>query len=215
MQTNDGNWWSLSWNVAPGCTKVSDACQNCWAEVMARRLQGMNKPGYEGLVNEHGRWSGKVNLLENRLDSVLHLQRPRVIAVNLMGDLFHPNVPEDFIKKVFLIMTAAYWHTFMVLTKRPERAVEVFKTIGQKPLKHIWFGATAENQSSTNKRWSSMAWMAQEGWKTWVSSEPRLEMINWHGWEFLKVLASGGETGPYARPMNPNWMRYARHYPGP
>ena len=66
MQTNQGEWWDYSWNIATGCTRVSQECDNCWARTMAKRLQGMKKPGYEGLVDARGVWTGRVNLLRDR-----------------------------------------------------------------------------------------------------------------------------------------------------
>jgi protein gp37 len=157
-----------------------------------------------------------VNLLEARLEEPLRLKRPRRIAVNLMGDLFHDQVPIEFIGRVFGIMSLAPRHTFMVLTKRPERMVECIRSIWAFAgiLRNVWLGTTAGTQRSANERWSAMAWLAQAGWKTWVSSEPRLEAIDWHGWEFLKALATGGESGPYARPMSPAWLRADREWCG-
>ena len=234
MKTRSGEWWDYSWNVAPGCTKVSEECTHCWALAMARRLQGMGKPGYEGLVTslttpppappqikkhhlERGAgWTGRVNLMEERLKDPLRLKRPRMIAVNLMGDLFHQEVPISFDLAVFDVMAQAYWHTFMVLTKRPERIVAILKGWQGRPqgspLRNVWIGTTAGTQRSANERWSAMAWMAQQGWHTWVSSEPRLERINWHGWEFLQWMVTGGESGPYARPMAPSWARADRDW---
>ena len=212
MQTKNGEWWDYSWNVAPGCTKVSPECDNCWALAMAKRLQGMNKPGYEKLVNDKGQWTGRVNLLEDKLDAPFRLKRPRVIAVNLMGDLFHSKVPADFIRRTFVTMANADWHTYMVLTKRPERMVELSKQMGAVPLSNVLIGTTAGTQESADKRWSSMAWLSQRGWNTWVSSEPRLCAINWNGWSFLKLMVTGGESGPRARPMYPAWPRADRDW---
>jgi protein gp37 len=214
MKTKDGEWWDYSWNILPGCTKVSPECDHCWARAMAKRLQGMKKPGYEGLVNGRGNWTGRVNILGDRLGKPLHLKRPRVIAVNLMGDLFHPNVPMDFADKVFMTMFQADWHIYMVLTKRPERMAEFCKNeYGIKNIpKNIWLGTTAGTQRSANERWAPMMLINQMGWKTWVNSEPRLEAINWHGWNFLKRMVTGGESGPYARPMRPAWPRADRDW---
>ena len=135
-----------------------------------------------------------------------------------MGDLFHPEVPFGFIGQVFLVMMQADRHHFMVLTKRPERLVEYLKNDdwmtrhASQISKNICLGTTAGTQRSANERWGAMAWLAQQGWKTWVSSEPRLEKIDWHGWEFLKRMVTGGESGPYARPMNPVWPREDRDW---
>jgi len=241
MIKSNGEWWDYSWNIAPGCTKVGPECDNCWALAMARRLEGMRKKGYEGLVtptpahpqmqNTHfpkergqigrgARWTGKVNLLYEKLREPADLKKPRVIAVNLMGDLFHANVPDSFILQVFEAMGMCDWHTFMVLTKRPERMLELAQAwtaaLGKgalrAPRSFIWLGTTAGTQLSANRRWGAMARLAELGWNTWVSSEPRLEGIDWHGWEFLKLLVTGGESGPYARPMSPAWPRTDRDW---
>jgi protein gp37 len=219
MITKDGEWWDYSWNVAPGCTKVGPECEHCWALAMAKRLQGMRKPGYEGLVDDKGRWSGRVNLMPGRLEDPFRLQKPRVIAVNLMGDLFLMAVPDVFLERVFAIMSEAKRHTFMVLTKRPQRAVEflerlphVYSGYLRSPIRNVWIGTTAGTQESANVRRRTMAWLAEQGWNTWVSSEPRLEAIDWSGWGFLKRMVTGGESGPNARPMDPAWPRADRDW---
>jgi len=212
MKTKDGEWWDHSWNVAPGCTKVSPECDHCWALSMAKRLQGMGKPGYVGLVSEKGNWSGKVNLMDDRLKAPFDLKKPRVIAVNLMGDLFHPEVNDSFLFEVCVTMKLADWHTYMVLTKRPERAAAFIKKNAIIPISNVWIGCTAGTQRSANERWAPMSLMAQLGWNTWVSSEPRLEAIDWHGWNFLKRMVTGGESGPYARPMSVLWAREDRDW---
>lgn len=212
MITKNGEWWNYSWNVAPGCTKVSEECAHCWAELMAKRLKAMGTPGYTGLLDDKGRWTGRVNLLEWRLEDPIHLRRLRRIAVNLMGDLFHVQVPFSFIGQVYDAIRAADRHTYLVLTKRPQRAAEFLKWYGDGPFPFIWMGTTAGTQQSANERWSAMAWMAQRGWNTWSSSEPRLAAIDWHGWEFLRWMVTGGESGPYARPMAPSWARADRDW---
>ncbi len=200
------NW---AWNIAPGCVKKSPGCMNCWAEKMARRLQAAGTPGYQGLVNGNG-WTGKINLLKGKLFEPMRMRKPRVIAVNFMGDLFNRAVSERFILRAFDAMFVADWHIYQVLTKLPGRAAEVLK--GLDPLPHVYIGASVEDQPRANARWSAMAWLAQRGWKTWASSEPRLGAINWHGWEFLSGLVTGGESGPGARPLQPDWARADRDW---
>lgn len=211
-RTTNGEWWDYDWVVAPGCTKVSAECAHCWALMMAARLQGMRKPGYAGLVDDHGRWTGRVIPLEERLAVPGALKRSRVIAVNLMGDLFHPQVTQQFQKRVFDVMALHCQHTYLVLTKRPELCAEFLKWSNLYPMGHVLIGVTAGTQKTANQHWSAMAWIAQRGWQTWVSAEPQLEMIDWHGWAFLKWMVAGGESGPYARPSAPAWFRADRDW---
>jgi protein gp37 len=106
----------------------------------------------------------------------------------------------------------------MVLTKRPERLYKFIRSDGwmnrnaRKITKNIYLGTTAGTQERADVSWSSMAWLAQQGWNTWVSSEPRLSAINWNGWSFLKLMVTGGESGPRARPMYPAWPRADRDW---
>ncbi len=112
-------WTSATWNPLRGCTKVSAGCTYCYAETMAARFAGPSQP-YEGTIVD-GRWSGKIRLVPEALAQPLRWRRPRRIFVNSMSDLFHPDVPDDYIAAVFGVMAMAWRHTFQVLTKRPER----------------------------------------------------------------------------------------------
>ena len=125
-------WTDATWNPVRGCSRVSEGCRNCYAERQAIRMAGEGKP-YEGLVTStpNGpRWTGEVRLVPELLDQPIRWQRPRRIFVNSMSDLFHPSVPFKFIAAVFGVMAKAPHHTFQVLTKRPERAVEFFSWLG-------------------------------------------------------------------------------------
>lgn len=207
-----GQYWNYSWNIAPGCTKTSPECDHCWAAWMARRLGGMRKPGYEGLVDAKGNWTGRVNMIPDRLNVPLDLTVGKNIAVNLMGDLFHDKISDDFIAQVFAVMRQANWHMFLVLTKRPARVVDWLKGWGNVVLDNVMLGTTAGLQSTADLRWPAMAWIARCGWSTWVSSEPRLEAIDWHGWEFLDWMVTGGESGKGARVMAPAWALSDREW---
>jgi len=130
-------WTSASWNPTRGCTKVSAGCKLCYAETQAKRFCGAGQP-YEGTI-ERGRWNGKVRLVPEKLLRPVRWQRPRYIFVNSMSDLFHEDIPDEYILAVFGVMSAARHHQFQVLTKRPERAAR-------------WF-AWAEKQWSGPERW--------------------------------------------------------------
>jgi len=121
-------WTDESWNPLRGCTRVSAGCMNCYAENMAARFCGTGQP-YEGTINqETKRWNGTIKLVPEHLQDPLRWKRPRMVFVNSMSDLFHESVPDEFIDQVFAVMALASQHTFQVLTKRPERMLEWFKS---------------------------------------------------------------------------------------
>lgn len=199
-----------TWNLVAGCTKVSRGCTHCWAERMSKRLAAMGRTEYQGVVNEHGHWSGLIRPIPERLGQPLSWRKPRVVLVEFMGDLFHDQVPDEFILSAFETMRQAHWHTFMTLTKRPERMARVLA--GMTPLRNVVLGCSVEDQAQANIRHSHMLAVSGMGWRTWVSSEPRLSPINWTGWQFLNQLVTGGESGPDARPMHPDWVRKDRDW---
>ena len=116
-------WTDATWNPLRGCSKVSEGCRNCYAMGVAARFNGPGQP-YEGLAVRTAnapQWTNKIMLVEDKLTEPLHWTRPRLIFVNSMSDLFHPDVPDDFIDRVFAVMASCPHHTFQVLTKRPDR----------------------------------------------------------------------------------------------
>jgi len=131
-QNSKIEWCDTTWNVLAGCDKVSDGCKNCYAMQQSHIRAGNPnlkvKAAYEGttMKPEGGRvnWTGKINLLPNRLEQPLHWKKPRKVFVNAMSDLFHEDVPFEFIDRVFAVMHKAEKHTFQILTKRPERALQ-------------------------------------------------------------------------------------------
>lgn len=143
-------WAESSWNPITGCTKISPGCRNCYAERMARRLAG--RCGYP--ANN----PFKVTLHPDRLEEPLKWKKPRRVFVCSMGDLFHEDVPDEFISSIFAIMWQADWHTFLILTKRPERMREFICEYlpqfisGEISSPHIWLGVTAENQQRADER---------------------------------------------------------------
>lgn len=199
-----------TWNLVAGCTKVSRGCTHCWAERMSKRLAAMGRSEYQGVVNEHGHWSGLIRPLPERLSQPLSWRKPRVILVEFMGDLFHADVPDEFILSAFETMRAADWHTYMTLTKRPERMAQLLKVLT--PMPHVVLGCSVEDQAQANIRRPHVHSASEIGWRTWVSSEPRLGPIDWSEWEFLNQLVTGGESGPDSRPMHPDWPRADRDW---
>jgi protein gp37 len=122
-------WTDATWNPVTGCTKVSPGCQHCYAERLAGRLQAMGNPRYE-----HG---FDLTLHPDKLDQPLGWRQPRHIFVNSMSDLFHENVPDEFIRRVFDVMERASWHTFQVLTKRAERLAEIAPPTAKRMAGHL------------------------------------------------------------------------------
>lgn len=139
-QRNGGiAWCTETWNPLRGCKRVSEGCMNCYAESMAVRFAGPGQP-YEGTINqETNRWNGTVRLVPEKLSDPLRWQRPRMVFVNSMSDLFHEAVPDEFIDHVFAVMALANQHTFQVLTKRPERMRDYLSKRTEEMQSPRWF----------------------------------------------------------------------------
>lgn len=210
------SWTDQTWNVITGCSHAkTPGCDNCYARRMSKRLAG--RAGYPPAPDNF-----KVTLHPDKLEQPLRWRKPRRVFVCSMGDLFHEDVPLDFIDAVFQTMALCSWHTFQVLTKRPERMLEYMQRkqiknkIGVNPLApfqnralpNVWLGVTAENQQAANERRAAFEQVPAA--VKFVSYEPALGPVDWSGWEFINWLIAGGETGPGARPAHPRWFRSAR-----
>lgn len=189
-------WTEATWNPVIGCTKISAGCKHCYAEVMARRLQAIGVAGYESGFK-------KVRLRPEKIDEPMLRKKPTVYFVNSMSDLFHPRVPDDFIDQVFATMREATWHTFQVLTKRPERMAEY---LGRKRVpKNIWLGTTVENKRHGVPRIEQLRKVNAS--VRFLSIEPLLEDLGEIFLEGISWVIVGGESGLGARPMRPDWAR--------
>lgn len=128
-------WTDATWSPVRGCSRVSEGCKHCYAGVQAARIIAMDRGrgvvegqgAYDGLLAKGGQWNGKIKTVPKALDEPLRWSKPRKIFVNSMSDLFHENVPEQFIDQIFVVMALSPRHTFQVLTKRPERMMEYCK----------------------------------------------------------------------------------------
>ena len=192
-------WTEQTWNPAVGCSKISPGCAHCYAEVMARRLQAMGVKGYEN--------GFKLTLLPYRLEEPLHRAKPTVYFVNSMSDMFHEDIPDDYIRQVFDIIRQAPQHTFQVLTKRAPRMTEFFKN--HEPPRNAWLGVTVEDKKHGFPRLDQLRQVRAA--IRFVSVEPLLEdlgMINLKGIHWVIV---GGESGPKARPMKQEWALNVKH----
>jgi protein gp37 len=201
-------WTDATWNPVTGCSKVSPGCAHCYAETLSLRFGWSKRPWLPEYAPEN------VVLHPERLDQPLRWRQPRRVFVNSMSDLFHELVPDAFVHAVFERMARANWHSYQILTKRPERmarVVEAFYTDrpGQRPLRHVWLGTSIEND-----RWTSRADALREtpAAVRFVSAEPLLGPLPSLDLTDIDWLIVGGESGAGARPMDPAWARQLRDH---
>jgi protein gp37 len=190
-------WTEATWNPVTGCTKCSPGCLNCYAKRMAKRLQAMGQANYAN--------GFKLTLQEHMLEVPLRWRKPRLIFVNSMSDLFHKDVPEAFIQKVFSVMRRASWHVFQVLTKRGERLAELSPRITWPT--NVWMGVSVENAHYTSR----IDHLRRTGAKVrLLSVEPLLGVIPNLDLDGIHWVIVGGESGPGARPMHEEWVKDIR-----
>lgn len=187
-------WTEETWNPITGCTKVSSGCQNCYAEVMAKRLQAMGMKGYEN--------GFELTLRPDRLDEPIKNKKATMYFVNSMSDLFHEKVSFDFIDKVFDSIREASWHKFQVLTKRAEIMSKYFET--RKVPENVWLGVTVENKKHGLPRIPYLKSIKNVKIK-FLSIEPLLEDLGEVDFSGLDWIIVGGESGFKARPMQKEW----------
>lgn len=186
-------WTENTWNPVTGCTKISDGCQNCYAYRMAKRLQGMGNRKY---VNGF-----KVTLHKNCLTEPLNWNKPSLIFVNSMSDLFHEEVPIGFIKQVFDIMNQATWHTFQILTKRAERLVSISEQLNWSP--NIWQGVTVESEKYKSRIELLKRVPARI---KFVSFEPLIGDVGSVNLSSIDWVIVGGESGFNCRKIEEDWI---------
>jgi protein gp37 len=190
-------WTQSTWNPVTGCTKTSPGCKHCYAERMAKRLKAMGQPNYANGFT--------LTLHDRALELPLRWKKPQVIFVNSMSDLFHKDVPLDFIRKTFDVMKHADWHTYQVLTKRSGRLREVGTRLPWSP--HIWMGVSVE----TERYQARIDDLRETGAVVkFLSLEPLLGPLANLDLEGMDWVIVGGESGPGARPMDPQWVRDIR-----
>ena len=194
MGRNSGiEWTESTWNPVTGCTKISPGCKHCYAERMARRLQAMGQPNYANGFD--------VAVHENALQLPLKWKNPQVIFVNSMSDLFHEEVPGDFILRVFDVMTRADWHLFQVLTKRSEEMMELNLELPW--ASNIWMGVSVETEEYIHR----IDDLRQTGAAVkFLSLEPLLEPLPDLDLSGIDWVIVGGESGPQARQMGQEWV---------
>jgi len=186
-------WTESTWNPITGCTKISDGCKNCYAERMAKRLKAMGQPNY---VNGF-----QVALHEHVLEYPLKWKKPQTIFVNSMSDLFHEQVPESFIFKIFDVMKQAYWHQFQILTKRSARLRELTQELDWP--KNVWIGVSVENEV-VQSRIDDLSRVPAA--IRFLSLEPLLGPLGHLDLSNIDWVIVGGESGPGARQMEKEWV---------
>jgi protein gp37 len=189
-------WTEATWNPVTGCTQISPGCAHCYAKTFAERFRGVPGHPYKNGFD--------LTLRPERLEQPLQWKRPKLIFVNSMSDLFHEDVPDEFVRSVFETMEAAHWHTFQLLTKRPERLAAMAADLTFP--ENLWVGVSVEN-----KRWTSrIDELRKVGAAVrFLSCEPLLGPLelDLRGIHWVIV---GGESGPRARRMDPAWARSIR-----
>ncbi len=186
-------WTDATWNPVTGCTKVSPGCRNCYAERMSKRLQAMGSPNYQ-----HG---FRLATHERSLDLPLRWKKPRNIFVNSMSDLFHEDVPFEFIERVFETMNRADWHRFQVLTKRSEILAKYAERL--KWTRNIWMGASIETREHLGRADILRGVPAAV---KFLSLEPLLGPLGQLDLTDISWVIVGGESGPGARPIQGEWV---------
>lgn len=191
-------WTDATWNPVRGCTKISDGCKHCYAATFAERFRGVKGHPYEQGFD--------LRLVPEKLAEPLRWRNPKMIFVNSMSDLFHENVPEEYIVAVAKVMVAANWHTYQVLTKRSERLRELLNTslrfaAGQR---HIWWGVSVENRKYGLPRVEDL--QNARAAMRFLSVEPLLEHLGKFDLGGIDWVIVGGESGPGARPMKREWV---------
>ena len=190
-------WTEATWNPVTGCTKISPGCKHCYAERMSLRLQAMGQRNYANGFD--------LTLHERMLEKPLSWKKPQLIFVNSMSDLFHDEVPVDFILKVFNVMRRASWHQFQVLTKRSERLLELNSQIDWPD--NVWMGVSVENQDYTFR----IDHLRETDAVTkFLSLEPLLGPLSGLNLNGINWVIVGGESGPGARPMLEDWVSQIR-----
>lgn len=242
------SWTDATWNPVRGCSMAKGSelggCLNCYAaRQAARNLPGMRSPSTGNafaIQTDNGpRWTGKVELIESKLTEPLHWRKPRRVFVNSMSDLFHENLPDESIDKIFAVMEMTPHITYQILTKRAKRQREyvsnrwrrvgsLLKEQGRRPLDNVWLGVSVENQPTADERIPEL--LGTPAAVRFVSYEPALAEVDCERWmpkrchgcqscafrrdhliaPGLDWIIAGGESGPGARPSNPDWFRTVR-----
>lgn len=199
-------WTEVTWNPVTGCDRVSPGCNNCYALTLSKRLKAMGSPRYQN--DGDPRTSGPgfgVTCHDDLVDLPLRWKKQRLVFVNSMSDLFHPEVPDEFIARVFNTMKAADRHTFQILTKRPQRLAALATSLPWP--ENVWMGVSVENASYRFR----VDHLRQVPAKVrFLSVEPLIDDVGELNLEGIHWVIVGGESGPRARPIKEEWVTSIR-----
>jgi protein gp37 len=190
-------WTDATWNPVRGCTKISPGCKHCYAERFAERFRGVKGHPFEQGFD--------LRLVPGKLGEPLRWKSPQRIFVNSMSDLFHDQVPLEYIQRVFRVMNEANWHQYQVLTKRAERLEAISAELPW--ASHIWMGVSVENEDYL---WRIDHLRRIKAHVKFLSIEPLLGPIGKIKLRGIDWVIVGGESGPGARPMTPEWVKDIR-----
>lgn len=199
-------WTDVTWNPVAGCTILTAGCTNCYAMRMAARLEAMGTEKYMGLTRKSGgraKWTGKIALDWKSLEIPLKWIKPRMIFVNSMSDLFHGDVPADFVAAVWRTMEATPQHTYQILTKRPDRMAAILPGSEFKILPNVWLGTSVEDSRVLHRLDELREVPAVI---RFASFEPLIGSVAGADLNGIHWAIIGGESGPNARHMDPTWV---------
>lgn len=194
MKKSKIEWTEQTWNPSAGCTKTSAGCKNCYAESMAIRLQAMGVEGYEN--------GFEFNIVPSRLNDPFKRKKPTVYFVNSMSDIFHEQMPEEYLNQIFEVIRKTPHHTYQVLTKRAGR---MYDYLSQREIpKNIWLGVTVDNRKQGLPRIDFLRKLKAS--VLFLSVEPLLEDLGKMNLTNIDWVIVGGESGNKARPMDKQWV---------
>jgi protein gp37 len=195
-------WTDATWNPVRGCTKVSPGCLHCYAETFAERFRGVPGHPFE--------FGFDLRPVPEKLGDPIRWSKPKKVFVNSMSDLFHEDVPDDYIEKICRVMLAANWHTYQILTKRADRMAALLQGRLRKAADapHIWWGVSVENRKHGLPRIEKLRHALPT--VAFLSVEPLLEDLGKFDLAGVHWVIVGGESGPGARPIDPSWVRNIR-----
>lgn len=196
-QSSSIEWTEATWNPVTGCSEVSPGCAHCYAKTFAERWRGVPDHPYEQGFD--------LKLWPERLEAPLRWKKPKTIFVNSMSDVFHENIPLEFLEQIFHTMGQAHWHTFQVLTKRHERLAELADRFDWPS--NVWMGVTIENRRFVHR---ADALREVPAAVRFISAEPLLGPLEGLDLADIDWLIAGGESGPRHRRIDSEWVRHLR-----